>query len=60
VGYKAYPDNLIEKFIEESWNNGIDVFRIFDSLNWIEGMRRSIQVVRWRGDWKTLGLTCWP
>jgi len=48
VGYKAYPDNLIEKFIIESWNegNGIDVFRIFDSLNWIEGMRKSIQVVR--------------
>jgi len=48
VGYKAYPDNVIEKFIEESWNNGIDVFRIFDSLNWIEGMKRSIQVVRER------------
>jgi len=48
VGYKAYPDNLIEKFIEESWNNGIDIFRIFDSLNWIEGMKRSIQVVRER------------
>ncbi|MDT8321451.1 MAG: pyruvate carboxylase [Xanthomonadales bacterium] len=48
VGYTAYPDNLIEKFIEESWNNGIDLFRIFDSLNWIEGMKRSIQVVRER------------
>ncbi len=46
VGYKAYPDNLIEKFIIESWENGIDVFRIFDSLNWIEGMKKSIQVVR--------------
>jgi pyruvate carboxylase len=28
VGYKAYPDNLIEKFIETSWENGIDIFRI--------------------------------
>jgi len=46
VGYKAYPDNVIEKFIEKSWENGIDVFRIFDSLNWIEGMKRSIQIVR--------------
>lgn len=46
VGYKAYPDNIIEKFIIESWQQGIDVFRIFDSLNWIEGMRKSIQVVR--------------
>jgi len=48
VGYKAYPDNLIEKFIQKSWENGIDVFRIFDSLNWIEGMKRSIRVVRER------------
>ena len=48
VGYKAYPDNVIEAFIEKSWENGIDVFRIFDSLNWIEGMKRSIQVVRER------------
>lgn len=46
VGYKAYPDNLVERFIIESWENGIDVFRIFDSLNWIGGMEKSIQVVR--------------
>jgi pyruvate carboxylase len=46
VGYKAYPDNIVEKFIIESAENGIDIFRIFDSLNWIEGMRKSIQVVR--------------
>jgi pyruvate carboxylase len=46
VGYKAYPDNLIEEFIIKAWENGIDVFRIFDSLNWIEGMKKSIQVVR--------------
>jgi len=48
VGYKAYPDNLIAKFIEKSWQNGIDIFRIFDSLNWIEGMQHSIRVVRER------------
>ncbi|MCK5918707.1 MAG: pyruvate carboxylase [Cocleimonas sp.] len=46
VGYKAYPDNIVEKIIIESAEQGIDVFRIFDSLNWIEGMRKSIQVVR--------------
>lgn len=46
VGYKAYPDNLIEKFIETSWINGIDVFRIFDSLNWVKAMEPSIQYVR--------------
>ncbi|MDN5203393.1 pyruvate carboxylase [Fulvivirgaceae bacterium BMA10] len=48
VGYKAYPDNLIEKFIEASWENGIDVFRIFDSLNWLEAMKVSIRTVRER------------
>ena len=46
VGYKAYPDNLIERFIIESWNTGIDVFRIFDSLNWVDGMKASIKAVR--------------
>jgi pyruvate carboxylase len=46
VGYKAYPDNLIEKFIETSWENGIDIFRIFDSLNWVKAMAPSIEYVR--------------
>jgi len=48
VGYKAYPDNLIEKFIEEAWKSGIDIFRIFDSLNWFEAMKVSIKAVRER------------
>jgi len=50
IGYTAYPDNLIKKFIEESWadGKGIDIFRIFDSLNWVENMRVSIQTVRER------------
>ncbi len=38
VGYKNYPDNVISKFIKEASSAGIDVFRIFDSLNWIKGM----------------------
>jgi len=46
VGYAAYPDNLIVKFIEASAENGIDIFRIFDSLNWLEGMKLSIKTVR--------------
>ncbi len=46
VGYKAYPDNLIEKFVEKSWENGIDIFRIFDSLNWVKAMAPSIKYVR--------------
>ncbi|HEY8401792.1 MAG TPA: pyruvate carboxylase [Cytophagaceae bacterium] len=48
IGYKAYPDNLLIRFIEESWKNGIDIFRIFDSLNWVEGMKVSIKTVRER------------
>ena len=48
VGYTAYPDNLVEIFIEQSWKNGIDVFRIFDSLNWFEGMKVSIDAVKER------------
>ncbi|HYH15484.1 MAG TPA: pyruvate carboxylase, partial [Flavisolibacter sp.] len=46
VGYKAYPDNLVEEFVVKSWENGIDVFRIFDSLNWMPNMEKSIQAVR--------------
>ncbi|MEM8585441.1 MAG: pyruvate carboxylase, partial [Bacteroidota bacterium] len=48
VGYKAYPDNLIVRFIEQAAETGIDVFRIFDSLNWVENMRVSIETVRER------------
>lgn len=43
VGYKNYPDNIIDEFIKESANQGIDVFRIFDSLNWVENMKPSIE-----------------
>ncbi|MBT8219309.1 MAG: pyruvate carboxylase [Bacteroidia bacterium] len=45
VGYTAYPDNLIIEFIKEASNTGIDVFRIFDSLNWVEAMKTSIHTV---------------
>jgi pyruvate carboxylase len=45
VGYKNYPDNLVERFIEESAARGIDVFRIFDSLNWLEAMKPAIESV---------------
>ncbi|MFP3919155.1 pyruvate carboxylase [Lysinibacillus telephonicus] len=49
VGYKNYPDNLIREFIKESASSGIDVFRIFDSLNWIKGMEVAIDEVRQTG-----------
>ena len=46
VGYTNYPDNLIREFIQESASSGIDVFRIFDSLNWIKGMEVAIDEAR--------------
>lgn len=46
VGYTAYPDNLIEAFVVKSWENGMDIFRIFDSLNWVDAMAPSIEYVR--------------
>lgn len=46
VGYKNYPDNLIKEFVEKSAYAGVDVFRIFDSLNWVKGMTLAIDAVR--------------
>jgi pyruvate carboxylase len=42
VGYASYPDNVIIEFVREAYVQGIDIFRIFDSLNSIENMRVSI------------------
>jgi len=50
VGYTAYPDNLVIDFIEKAAREGIDLFRIFDSLNWVENMRVSIKTVREKTD----------
>ncbi|CAD7360144.1 MULTISPECIES: pyruvate carboxylase [Staphylococcus] len=49
VGYKNYPDNVIQKFVEESAAAGIDVFRIFDSLNWVEQMKVANEAVQKAG-----------
>ncbi|MFC4076149.1 pyruvate carboxylase [Salinithrix halophila] len=49
VGYTNYPDNVIKKFVQMSADAGIDVFRIFDSLNWTEGMGVAIDAVRQTG-----------
>ncbi|MEA3424142.1 MAG: pyruvate carboxylase [Bacillota bacterium] len=45
VGYKNYPDNVIRELIRESSIKGIDVYRIFDSLNWVNGMEVAIDEV---------------
>ena len=45
VGYTNYPDNVIREFIKEAARSGIDVFRVFDSLNWIPGMEVAMDEV---------------
>lgn len=49
VGYQNYPDNALKRFIDHSAAAGIDVFRIFDSLNWIEQLKRPIAYARETG-----------
>ncbi len=43
VGYKHYPDDVVEKFVELAHKNGIDIFRIFDALNDIRNMEVAIK-----------------
>ena len=45
VGYTNYPDNVVRFFVKRAAEGGIDVFRIFDSLDWVENMRVSIDAV---------------
>ncbi len=45
VGYTNYPDNLIKEFIREAAKSGIDVFRVFDSLNWLPGIQLALEEV---------------
>lgn len=45
VGYKNYSDNVIREFVKESAKSGIDIFRIFDSLNWLTGIEVSLNEV---------------
>ncbi|WP_457093320.1 pyruvate carboxylase [Microvirga sp. P5_D2] len=45
VGYTNYPDNVIQFFIDQAAKSGVDVFRIFDSLNWVENMRVAMDAV---------------
>ncbi len=59
VGYAAYPDNLIEKFVEQSWEKGVDIFRIFDSLNWMENIAPCIEMVRKRTGGIAEGTLCY-
>ncbi len=45
VGYTNYPDNVVRFFVNEAAKSGMDIFRIFDCLNWVENMRVAIDAV---------------
>lgn len=49
VGYTNYPDNVVRYFVKQAAQSGIDLFRVFDSLNWVENMRVAIDAVRESG-----------
>lgn len=54
VGYANYPDNVVKEFVKESAQAGIDVFRIFDALNWLPNLKLAIETVR------NAGMICEP
>ncbi|WP_306754922.1 pyruvate carboxylase [Paracoccus actinidiae] len=45
VGYTNYPDNVVQSFVRQAADSGVDVFRVFDSLNWVENMRVAMDAV---------------
>jgi pyruvate carboxylase len=45
VGYTNYPDNVVQHFVKTAATSGVDVFRVFDSLNWVENMRVAMDAV---------------
>ncbi len=49
LGYKHYADDIVTKFVEKSYENGIDIFRIFDAMNDIRNMQQSIKVAKEQG-----------
>jgi len=46
VGYRHYADDVVDKFVEKAANNGVDIFRIFDAVNDIRNMERSIRAAK--------------
>jgi pyruvate carboxylase len=49
VGYTAYPDNVVREFIQEAARQGIDIFRVFDSLNYLPNLRVAMESVQKTG-----------
>ena len=49
VGYTNYPDNVVQAFVAQAAKSGVDIFRVFDSLNWVENMRIAMDAVQESG-----------
>jgi oxaloacetate decarboxylase (Na+ extruding) subunit alpha len=49
VGYKNYPDDVLDRFVELACRNGVDIFRIFDALNDVRNMEQPSSVKRYGG-----------
>jgi pyruvate carboxylase len=49
VGYTSYPDNVVNSFVAESKRAGVDIFRVFDSLNYIDNMKFGLDAVHAAG-----------
>jgi len=49
VGYKHYPDDIVEKFVEKAYADGVDVFRVFDALNDVRNMETTIKTAKKQG-----------
>ncbi|CDX46783.1 Pyruvate carboxylase [Mesorhizobium plurifarium] len=45
VGYTNYPDNVVQHFVRQAASGGVDLFRVFDCLNWVENMRVAMDAV---------------
>jgi pyruvate carboxylase len=58
VGYTNYPDNVVKHFVRQAARGGIDLFRVFDCLNWVDNMRVSMDAVR-RADKLCEGTICY-
>lgn len=46
VGYRHYPDDVVDRFVEYAHKNGVDIFRVFDALNDVRNMTRSMKMVK--------------
>ena len=59
VGYKHYPDDVVEKFVQKTIENGLDVFRIFDALNDVRNLEMAIKSAKKYGAYHIQGSVCY-